>query len=152
MRRTMQSRKQDALDQLAGIYLLASAGLAIALFFLSFAQGVGFIGAPKWAWILWVVGIFVAISISKFLGHREHIPALLGTGIVPLFAIVLVGIMGSPEMPVTTGNTPIQALVTMQDVYTLTWVISLVLTPVLALLLSCAGWYDKSRGNEPGAA
>ena len=148
----MSRRKQDALDHIGLIYIIASVGLAISLLVLCFAQGVAIIGAPKWAWFLWIIGILGAISISQFLGNREGLPALLSMSIVPLLAIVIVGFMGSPAMPDTTGNTTVQALVTMQDVYTLTWVISLVLTPVLALLLSCAGWYDKSRGNEPGAA
>lgn len=133
----MQHRKNDFLDRFAAIYLLASVGLALGFLFIAFSKGVELMGAPHWAWIVWSIGLLLAINIAHFVGERRHTKPLLAMGCIPLLLFVLTGAME------TTAGTDPSSNVLLRDLLDAAWFIALVIAPSLVLVVACVGWYER---------
>lgn len=127
------------LDGVSAIYLLISVCMALGLLIGSVVSGIEIVGAPSWAWTLWVVSMLSAISITHFFGARRHMMPLIVLGFTPLLLFLLTGALGAPVEENSVGIVPIREL------FDLTWVISLVFAPVFVLVVACAGWYSSER-------
>ena len=133
----MQHRSPDLLDHLSAIYLLASVSLAIGFLVFALSKGVELMGAPNWAWIVWSIGLLLAINIAHFLGVRRHVKALVAMGCTSLLFFVMTG-----AMETTAGATPVSSAM-LRDLFDFAWVIALVIAPLLMLAVACAGWYER---------
>uniref|UniRef100_A0A6H1ZHA4 Uncharacterized protein n=2 Tax=viral metagenome TaxID=1070528 RepID=A0A6H1ZHA4_9ZZZZ len=144
----MPIRKKDGLDRIAAVYLIATAAFVIGITVLSFAQGVETVGAPNWAWLVWAVGLLAAIAISQLLGDRDHTATLLGMGIVPLFAIALVGVLGIPSAADSMDVSAVKAMQDLRAARNISWMLALVVAPLIMLVVACAGWYEKAKSQS----
>ena len=96
-------------------------------------------------------GLFLAITIARFLGDSKHIRALIVMGLLPLLLVLLVGTMGSPPAQVPVNSSPVDVLLDLGKIYEMVWIFALVITPIILLMLACASWYHEANPQEDEA-
>ena len=133
----MKHRNQGLLDQFSAVYLLASVGMALGFLFVALSKGNDLIGAPNWAWIFWSIGLLLAINITHMVGERRHAKVILAMGCIPLLLFAIVGAMD------TTAGTDLVGSAMLRDLFVLSWVFALVISPLLLLAVACACWYER---------
>lgn len=131
----MKLRNQGLWDQISAIYLLALIGMALSLLFVVFSKGNDLIGAPNWAWIFWSIGLLLAINIAHIVGERNHVKAIFALGCIPLLLFALIG-----AMEATAGTESVSGT-TLRDLFVVSWVFALVISPLILVIVACAGWY-----------
>lgn len=125
---------------LSAVYLILSASIALGLLVGSFASGIEVVGAPGWAWTLWSMCMLSAIAITHFFGERRHVLPILMLGLIPLIFFLLIGALNG----VSVEEAP-KSIVPMRDLFELTWVIALVISPSLLFVVACVEWSIRHK-------